>query len=81
MIQIILLPVPPYLAEASLQNLALGLPKLSMFGLPMLHLHRFRDVSTCRQAPSTSIGTQISDLQLMSLPFGVHVGDCPSFHS
>ena len=46
MIQILLLPVLPHVAEASLEYLAFGLPKLSALGLFMLHLHRHGDL--CR---------------------------------
>ena len=44
---ILLLPILPRMVEASLEDLALGLPKLSALGLPMLHLHRFGHL--CRQ--------------------------------
>ena len=47
---------PSEMAEASLEYLALGLPKLSAVGLPMLHCHRCCD--SCRQiSPGTTIGT------------------------
>ena len=62
MIQILLLPVRPSMAEAGLEYLALGW-------------------DLCRHSPDTSMGTQLPDLQLMILPLGINVGDCPSFHS
>ena len=49
-------------------------------GLPMLFLHRFGG-HVLTIPPSTTVRTQFSDLQLMSLPSLVNVGDCLPFHS
>ena len=38
---LLLLPILPQMDDASLEDLALGLPKLSALGLSMLPLHRF----------------------------------------
>ena len=76
MIQILLLPNLPQVVEASLEDLAFGLPKLSALGLPMLHLHHFGDLFD----DNSQYDYRYTFFRLTIGDFAMS-GDCPYFHS
>ena len=75
MMEMLFVPILPYMVAASLEDLAVRLPKLSALGLPMLHLHRL-GVLVSTITPGTTIGTNIADVQFVIQPCGVDVGGC-----